>query len=65
MLAEIALTLARSISAGPAASFPTAGRACARAVRDGPRLWTRGCKTLPDAPGLDAYVRDAFARAAR
>lgn len=65
MLAEIALTLA-GVDLKKATRFvPDQFGAMRRALRDTVRDLDSRCKTLPDAPGLDAYVRDAFARAAR
>lgn len=65
MLAEIALTLA-GVDVKKASRFaPDQLGAMRRALRDTVRHLDTRCKTLPCAPGLDAYVRDAFARAAR
>ncbi len=65
MLAEIALTLA-GVDLNKASRFvPDQLRAMRRALRAAVRDLDSRCTTLPDAPGLDAYVREAFARAAR
>jgi hypothetical protein len=65
MLAEIALTLA-GVDLEKASRFvPDQLGAMRRALRETVRDLDSRCKALSDEPGLDAYVRDAFARAAR
>lgn len=65
MLAEIGLTLA-GVDVGKASRFiPGHLGAMRRVVRETVRALESMCQSLPDAPELEAYVRDAFARAAR
>lgn len=65
MLAEMALTLA-SVDLKKASRFiPDQLRPMHSAVREAIEALDSMCRSLPDAPGLDSYVRDAFKRAVR
>ena len=65
MLAEIALTLA-GIDLKKASRFmPGQLKAMRQVVREAIMTLESMCESLSDAPALEAYVRDAFAKAAK